>query len=292
MSKKPYDFLASDKEPILYIEKARIRLKDGFLVSQSVDDEPFVITPGGTLILALGHGTSISHDAAIYSSLNDMQIAFIKGGCNVHSYFMSGRYQDPQSLVTQALLTMDSKLEVAKAIMRFRILRSGWPAKLVDDCFGCDSTQDLIAFEGRWSKDIYRKFAMKNEGSFKRDFDGVDLVNMKLNILNNSLYSICSAICLSCGVHPSMGFIHGLTRRGGLAFDLADIYKEVTTLPIAFNSKISSGQKAMYELSNLLRKNNSKIIKEIIRICLAIGNGPLSHVESEIDDMCSKLVKS
>ena len=129
----------------------------------------------------------------------------------------------------------------------------------------------LVAWEGRWAKTIYREFALRNKTSFSRDFDGKDAVNAKLNILNNALYSVCTAICLSCGLHPSVGFLHGYTRRGGLAFDLADIFKTELTMTPAFDANIKGGKDAMYALAKALRKDNFNVVKRMIKICLHIG---------------------
>jgi len=129
----------------------------------------------------------------------------------------------------------------------------------------------LVAWEGRWAKTIYREFALRNKTSFSRDFDGKDAVNVKLNILNNALYSVCTAICLSCGLHPSVGFLHGYTRRGGLAFDLADVFKTELTMALAFDTNIKGGKDAMYALAKALRKDNFNVVKRMIKICLHIG---------------------
>ena len=118
----------------------------------------------------------------------------------------------------------------------------------------------LVAWEGRWAKTIYREFALRNKTSFSRDFDGKD-----------ALYSVCTAICLSCGLHPSVGFLHGYTRRGGLAFDLADIFKTELTMTPAFDANIKGGKDAMYALAKALRKDNFNVVKRMIKICLHIG---------------------
>ena len=88
MSKKPYDFLASDKEPLLYFDKTKIVMKDGSLSALNKNGV-ILIPPSSVLILMLGYGTSITNDAAIFCAENDMQIAFVKGEINIHSFFTS-----------------------------------------------------------------------------------------------------------------------------------------------------------------------------------------------------------
>ena len=271
MSTKPYDVLASEKEPLIYLEASIVKMDDGFFRVCSGKEGTRILAPSGVLVLMLGAGTSITQEAAIFASQNDMQIAFSRGRCNVHSVFMSGRYQDPLSICHQVRLIDTQKLEIAKQLLKLRLVRNGDPQESIDDSLSQIDLSALVAWEGRWAKTVYKKLSLKNKISFTRDFDAKDSVNSKLNILNNALYSICTAICLSCGVHPSVGFLHGYTRRGGLAFDLADIYKTELTMKIAFDEKIKGGRQSMYELAKLLKSNNFEIIKKIIQVCLLIG---------------------
>ena len=271
MSKKPYDFLVSEKEPLLYLEASILRMDDGFLTVLSGKEGTRTIAPSGVLVLMLGAGTSITQEAAIFAAQNDMHLSFARGRCNVHSMFMSGRYQDPQTICNQVRLVDTQKLEVAKQLLRLRLLRNSTAQTAIDDALTQIDLAALVAWEGRWAKTIYREFALRNKTSFSRDFDGKDAVNAKLNILNNALYSVCTAICLSCGLHPSVGFLHGYTRRGGFAFDLADIFKTELTMTLAFDANIKGGKDAMYALAKALRKDNFDVVKRMIKICLLIG---------------------
>jgi len=271
VSKKPYDFLVSEKEPLLYLEASILRMDDGFLTVLSGKEGTRIIAPSGVLVLMLGAGTSITQEAAIFAAQHDMHLAFARGRCNVHSIFMSGRYQDPQTICHQVRLVDTQKLEVAKQLLRLRLTRNDTAQAAIDEALLQTDLAALVAWEGRWAKTIYREFALRNKTSFSRDFDGKDAVNVKLNILNNALYSVCTAICLSCGLHPSVGFLHGYTRRGGLAFDLADIFKTELTMALAFDANIKGGKDAMYALAKALRKDNFNVVKHMIKICLHIG---------------------
>ena len=54
-----------------------------------------------------------------------------------------------------------------------------------------------------------------------------------LSAANASLYAVCAAVVCSLGYLPSLGFVHD---AGTLPFiyDVADLYKEITTFPAAF----------------------------------------------------------
>lgn len=279
MSKKPFDFLATDKQLFLFKEKAMIRMDDGLLVALKGKEGREVIAPASHLVLLLGPGTSISQEASIFAAFNDMQIAFVRGGCNVHSFFMSGRYQNPESILNQARLVEKHKLQVAKWLMQYRLRRNGYNGDIIQKMLQEPDIVALTAWEARWAKAVYKNLAVNNKTTFTRDFSGSDWPNAKLNILNNALYSVCTAICMSCGVHPSIGFIHGLTRRGGLAFDLADILKNDSTLPIAFNKQIPPDKQCMYKLASVLRENSEERLKTILELALLIGSHDLERLE-------------
>lgn len=283
MSKKPYDFLASEKEPLLYLEASIVCINDGFLTVRSGKEGFKTIAPSGHLLLLLGAGTSITQEAAIFASFHDLQISFARGHCNIHSFFMSGRFQDPLAITNQVRLLDTAKLDTAKKLLKIRLLRNKDSRELIEEAMNLKDLPSLVAWEARWTKQIYREFVQEFQvPRFVRDFDAKDSINSKLNILNNALYSICTAICFSCGLHPSIGFLHGYTRRGGLSFDLADIYKNQTTLPIAFNRKINSNKDCMYALAEKLKENNYKVIKNMISICLALGG---QHPDLNLDNI-------
>lgn len=266
-----YDFLTTEKEPFLYVEKSVVCIKDGFLTLLSGKDGKKVIPPASHLLMMLGAGTSITQEAVIFSAQHDMHIAFARGGSNIHSFFMEGRYQDPKRLVNQVKNQEKYKFEIAKELMkiRFKLLNENKD----EEVELCNNMDQLILFEARWAKSVYRKYCIKYKiNNFKRDFDGVDLINRRLNILNNVLYSLCSAIILSCSLNPSIGFIHGYSRRGGFSFDLADLIKTKTVFDFAFSEKEDKTiRQLMYKTMSVLKKDNKKYIKLLVKICLLLG---------------------
>ncbi len=275
MSKKPFDLLVTEKEPLLFFEKSIIRMDDGELVAFNKKGR-FVIQPASTLLLYLGAGTSITQEAAIFCALHDCFISFSRGGVYVHSVWHSGRWSDPQRVVNQCLLHSndEKRLDVAKKLILKRMNKEFIDETTLNKIENVDSINQLLGYEANWAKNIYRKEAEISNIKFKRSFKGTDSVNKRLNLLNNALYSIITSIIIATGLHPSVGFIHGKTRRGGLAFDLADIYKYELTIKPAFRIPDDMEyKKIMMYLNKDLKKNNFKTIKEIVDISLKIGEG-------------------
>lgn len=267
---KIYDFLVTDKEPFVYVEKTKIVMDDGFFTLLSGNEGKKILSPSSHLILMLGAGTSITQEATIFAAQHDMHIAFVKGGSNIHSFFMEGRYQDPIRLSNQVKNQESYKLEISKKLLDIRFQLLGLDYQ--NDINNFNTIDDLVLYEARWAKSIYKSFCIKyGISDFKRDFDANDRINSNLNILNNVLYSLCSAISLSCHLSPSISFIHGYSRRGGLAFDLADLIKTSTIVETSFKEKDKNVRQLMYQLMSQIKKDNHKLFKLMVKICLILG---------------------
>lgn len=276
MSTKPFDFLISEKEPLLFFEKSIIRMDNGELVALNKKDGRFVIQPASLMMIYLGTGTSITQEAAIFAALNDCYISFSRGGAYVHSVWHSGRWSDPVFLVNQCLLHNDveKRLTIAKNLILKRLNNEFATDIIKEKVINSKSIEELLGYEANWMKGIYRQESEYKNIKFNRDFSKNDLVNERLNLLNNALYSIVTSIILALGLHPSVGFIHGQSRRGGLSFDLADIFKYELTIKPSFNMPDDMEYRdVMYYFNKDLKNNNFKIIKELIQICKKISEG-------------------
>lgn len=276
MSKKPYDFLLLEKEPFQYVEKARVVLKDGFLTALKGKDGTHIISPSALMILLLGSGTSISQEAAIYCAEHDLQLCFVRGGMNIHSLWMSGRYQNPVPLQNQIKKINNRKLEYAKMLLIYRFyLLDMLSEEIRKEINACNNIIEVTLYEARWAKNIYRDYSNKYKVQFTRKTDpsqANDYINERLNILNNMLYSIMTSICIATHLSTSIAIIHGNTRRGGLVFDLADLIKTQIIFDLAFDNKPITTQMLMHKFAAKLKENNQQHLKLILNICLAIGD--------------------
>ncbi|MBK5237783.1 MAG: CRISPR-associated endonuclease Cas1 [Actinomycetales bacterium] len=93
----------------------------------------------------------------------------------------------------------------------------------------------LRGLEGQMMKAAYKKLAVQYKISFRRDSAGSDAVNIGLNVGNSILYGVASSVCSCLALNPALGIIHQGNVRA-LLFDLADVYKQSITLPVAFES--------------------------------------------------------
>jgi CRISPR-associated protein Cas1 len=101
--------------------------------------------------------------------------------------------------------------------------------------------QQLRGMEGRRVKFTYERLGVEYGVTWKgRDYSTAnwnlaDGVNCALSATNASLYALTSAVCLSMGFIPQLGFVHD---SGTLLFiyDIADLYKHETSWPAAFRA--------------------------------------------------------
>ena len=122
--------------------------------------------------------------------------------------------------------------EIARRMFRFRF----------DEVEVSSSTiQQLRGMEGRRVKFTYERLGIEYGVTWKgRDYNMsnwslADGINRALSATNASLYALTSAVCLSMGFIPQLGFVHdGGTLH--FIYDIADLYKHETSWPAAFRA--------------------------------------------------------
>ena len=97
----------------------------------------------------------------------------------------------------------------------------------------------LRGMEGQRMKALYKILAQQHGiGRFRRNYHpdqwhAQDPVNLALSAANTCLYGIVHAALLALGCSPALGFVHAGTQHA-FVYDIADLYKAKTTLPVAF----------------------------------------------------------
>lgn len=107
-------------------------------------------------------------------------------------------------------------------------------------CAGIVSATDnvqLLTQEARLSKQLYRLAARATRyGEFTRakKGSGTDPANRFLDHGNYLAYGLAATATWVLGLPHALPVLHGKTRRGGLVFDVADLIKDASILPLAF----------------------------------------------------------
>ena len=297
--KKPFDFLFTDKIPFLVFSKSKIMMKDGMLCVLNKEGIK-TISPANLGMILLDVGISITHDAINELSKHGCLICFSNGGINIHSIFLENRQLEPEGLMNQVYLVKNKKLEIAKELFKIRLDLIKQKTLVVEIDLDLEKAfekieetttiEQLLGKEGFFHRSLYKKYATKYKiDDFKRNFEyktkteenfkfsSVN-VNERLNKLHSTLYSFVSSVCLSANLLPSLAFIHGKKRRGGLAFDLADIIKNVITSDLCFDKNYED-KKLYFYLKNRLVENNYFYTKLLFFICKQISEGKINLYE-------------
>jgi CRISPR-associated endonuclease Cas1 len=243
------------------MERCRISTYESHVIAEK-NNKKINIPIRNTQLLIIGNGTSITSEAMYLCSKERCHIAQSKGGLSIHTIFHSGLYPNPVKITSQVLLTQDpiKRLKIAKylAISKLNTFKintdseKGKIHKVID-------ISEILGIEGAITKKEYKYLFGNN---FQRSFDRSDKLNSNINILNSVFYSLITSIVYSLGYHPSIGFLHGHTRRGGLVFDIADIFKH--ELYLKNIDLLNSDKNVTREFSLLMQNGKNKIIKNII----------------------------
>ena len=220
-----------DRISSMYIEHAKI---DRHEKSVAIHD-PNGITPipiAQVAVLMFGPGVSVTH-AAITTIADNNCLAVWCGEENVRFYaFGNGGTRSSAALIQQARLSSieELRLEVVKRMYRMRF---------DNDIDNTSTIESLRGMEGARVRDAYARASMSsgvqwNGRSYDRNqWSEADPVNRALSCANSCLYGICQAAILSMGLSAGLGFIH-TGKQLSFVYDIADLYKMETSIPIAF----------------------------------------------------------
>ncbi|MCD0485206.1 type I-E CRISPR-associated endonuclease Cas1e [Streptacidiphilus sp. ASG 303] len=152
----------------------------------------------------------------------------------------------------------------------------------------------LRGMEGQRMKALYRILAQQHGiGRFRRAYDPAqwdtqDPVNLALSSANTCLYGVVHAALLAMGCSPALGFVHTGTQHS-FVYDIADLYKADTTIPLAFSLHDSSNPEQ--EARRRLR-DGFRLIKLLPRIVRDIQTmlSPNNDTDDEPDQREVRLV--
>ena len=218
----------------LYLEHGRIEVDDASVKWIGADRMVMRIPVATLSALLLGPGTTITHAAVKACAVCDTPVCWV-GEQGMHFYASAAATaHDNDRARRQAALASNARTRDAVA-------RRMFTARFPDIDVGKYSVKELRGFEGRRVKRLYQEMGIKYGVSWKgRNYDQnhwdlADGINRAVSAANAALYALATAVVTSMGYLPQLGFIH---VSGSLPFvyDVADVYKPVTTLPAAFET--------------------------------------------------------
>lgn len=226
----------ADSLSFLYLDVVRVVQDDTGVCAQieTRQGTDTVYVPTASLsCLLLGPGTSITARALATLARHGTTVVIVgSGGVRTYAGIQ------PESLSTrwlerQAHAWSDEASHLNVAIRMYE-------RRFHEDVPKGATLDTLRGMEGQRMKSLYRLLTRQHGiGRFRRNYrpdqwDSQDPVNLALSAANTCLYGIAHAAVLALGCSPALGFVHN-GKQHAFLYDIADLYKAETTIPLAFS---------------------------------------------------------
>lgn len=222
-----------DSLSYLYVEKAVIE-RDQNAIVLIRGDERIAVPVSSLTVLMMGPGTSVTH-AAIRVMSDSGCLAVWCGEHAMRYYALGmGETRSAEQVTIQAIHFADAEKHLQVARKMFSIRFPGIPVEKL-------AIQQLRGLEGVRIREAYKLMAKKYGIPWKgRNYnpdlwDKADELNIALSTANVCLYSLCHAAIVTLGYSPALGFVH-TGKQMSFVYDIADLYKVTTTIPVAFEA--------------------------------------------------------
>lgn len=274
-----------ERNTMIWLQYGNLDVQDGALVLIDKGGVRTHIPVGGLACILLEPGTRITHAAVVLAAEVGCLILWVgESGVRLYSAGQPGGARSDK-LLYQAKLALDDdfRLKVVKEMYRIRFKEDAPSKRSVDQLRGIEgvrvkSMYELLAKQYKipWKG---RKYEIDN-------FDSGDVINRCLSAATHCLYGICEAAVLAAGYAPAIGFLH-TGKPLSFVYDIADIFKFETVVPIAF--KVASSveldpvRATRLYCRNSFRKHQilQRIIPTIHQVLAAAGvDVPKAHEEA------------
>jgi CRISPR-associated protein Cas1 len=241
---------------ILFIEYGNIDVIDGAFVVVDKNGIRTQIPVGSIACLMLEPGTRVSHAAAALAAKAGTLLIWVgEGAVRLYASGQPGGARSDR-LLYQAKLALDEDA-------RLKIVRKMYEMRFGEPPPAKRSVDQLRGIEGARIKETYKLLARRYKVPWKgrsydiKDWDAGDITNKCLSAANACLYGITEAAVLAAGYSPAIGFVH-TGKSLSFVYDIADILKFETVVPIAFKIAAAGG----FEPDRSVRKECRRIFVE------------------------------
>lgn len=220
-----------DRMTFIYLEHCTINREDSAI--KVTDLEGDVLIPAAAITtLLLGPGCKITHRAM--ELIGDSGVGTVWVGEHGVRYYAHGRALNSHTrlLVKQAEFVSNTRKHLG-------VVRKMYQMRFPDEDVSGLTLQQLRGREGSRVRATYRAYSRQwsipwNGREYDPDdFSAGDPVNQALSAGNVCLYGLAHTVICALGCSAGLGFIH-VGHECSFAYDIADLYKAQTTIPIAF----------------------------------------------------------
>ncbi len=221
-----------ERAALVFVEHARIDVKDGAFVAIDADGVRTHVPIGGIACLMLEPGARISHRAIALAAQTGTLVTWIgEAGVRLYSAGQPGGARSDR-LLWQARLALDetARIKVARKMYAVRFGQEPPPGRTLEQ---------LRGIEGQRVKHAYRLLARRHGVVWSgrkydpRDWGRADVPNRCLSSATACLHGLSEAAVLAAGYAPAIGFLHSGKPRS-FVYDIADLWKLSTVVPEAF----------------------------------------------------------
>ncbi|MDE3110929.1 MAG: type I-E CRISPR-associated endonuclease Cas1 [Acidobacteriota bacterium] len=271
---------------ILYIEYGHLDVLDGAFVVVDKTGVRTHIPVGGVACLMLEPGTRVSHAAcALAARVGTLLVWIGEAGVRLYSAGQPGGARADR-LLYQAKLALDDEL-------RLKIVRKMYALRFGEEPPQRRSVEQLRGIEGARVRETYKRIAAQCGVEWKarnydvEDWDQGDTANRCLSAATACLYGVTEAAVLAAGYAPAIGFIH-TGKPLSFVYDVADIYKFETVVPLAFRiaarSPVNAEQQVRLACRDSFRETRllERIIPGIEEMLAAGGIQPPEAFEGQV----------
>lgn len=217
---------------ILFVERCQLDVVDGAFVVLDQHGVRMHIPVGGVACLMLEPGVRVSHAAcALAARVGTLLVWIGEGAVRVYSSGQPGGARADR-LLYQAKLALDddARLKVVRAMYKYRFGEEPPQRRSVEQLRGIEGARVRATYQL-----MARQFGVewKARNYDRDDWDAADIPNRCLSAATSCLYGVAEAAILAAGYAPAIGFIH-TGKALSFVYDIADLYKFDTVVPIAF----------------------------------------------------------
>jgi len=253
-----------DRVSVIFIEKGNLDVLDGAFVVVDKNGVRTHIPVGGVACLMMQPGTRVSHMAVMLAARVGCLLVWVgDGGVRLYASGQPGGARADR-LLFQAKLALDDTA-------RLNVVRKMYAMRFKEEPPERRSVEQLRGIEGVRVRKMYELLARQYGVIWKaRNYDHTewesgDIPNRCLSSATACLYGICEAAILAAGYAPAIGFIH-TGKPQSFVYDIADIFKFETVVPVAFRIAAKNPQQPEREVRLACRDSfrQSRILHRII----------------------------
>ena len=250
---------------MVFVNYGRIDVKDGaFVVVDEVHGERTHIPVGSVVCIMLEPGTRVSHAAVKLAAMVGTLLIWVgEAGVRLYSAGQPGGARSDK-LLYQAKLALDEGLRL-KVVRKMFEVRFGEPAperRSVDQLRGIEGARVRKTYQL-----LAQQYGVKWHGRSydPKDWDKGDIINQCISAATSCLYGVTEAAILAAGYAPAIGFVHS-GKPLSFVYDIADLFKFETVVPIAFRIAKSSPSMADRAVRIACRDSfrETKLLKKLI----------------------------